>query len=306
MFEEENSSVEEGSPSWVSLRSFRQFLHRGERRLALKSSASRPKRELSIKIEEEEDEGESILSKTEKLPRGFQNRISQNEDLCGLNTMPEDKLNELFGANNKDYEAFFHQVEKIKSQCSSSRSKTPIQKHLSVGGSSNSTSAAQEYPNLRLERHKGAMTLRSQVSSQSSLATKVPTTASAVLTTSQSLHGKEDPPDFSFAGGQDKGGRSPVRAPERAVRKCGKSQRSECSGKPESLPTGGCSSQKSNASSTRSTHYNSSKNEVDLIQKLLREEQETVREKQKKIDTLKTYLLSKSSKSSVSSTPSEF
>ena len=31
-----------------------------------------------------------------------------------------------------------------------------------------------------------------------------------------------------------------------------------------------------------------------------------VREKQKKIDTLKTYLLTKSSKSSVSSTPSEF
>ena len=31
-----------------------------------------------------------------------------------------------------------------------------------------------------------------------------------------------------------------------------------------------------------------------------------MREKQKKIDTLKTYLLSKSSKSSVTSTPSEF
>ena len=185
MHEETKNSVEDDDPlAWVSLRSFSRFFPKDDHQSAPKKQCpTRPKRDLSIKIEEEEGE-ESMLSKNEQIRPELQNRFSHIEEIEPFKTLPEDKLSALLGTNNRDYDAFFQHVEKIKSQCSS-RSKTPVRSHLSIG----SATHASEANTLRHTRNRagGTVPARARASRGGILTATAPSTGASILGTSGSL-----------------------------------------------------------------------------------------------------------------------
>ena len=203
MFEETQSSPEGDDPlAWVSLRSFSRFFPKEDNQTAPKKQcATRPKRDLSIKIEEEDAE-ESVLSKTGQLPHELEDRFSRRDEIEPFKTLPEDKLSALLGTNNRDYDAFFQHVEKIKSRCSS-RSKTPVRSQMSVGSATHASEA--QHIRQAKKRADGTLPARARTGRGGILTATVPSTAASILGSSGSLQtggtmDKEDPPDFSFAG----------------------------------------------------------------------------------------------------------